>query len=112
RRYFAGRGPATVKDFSWWSSLTLTEARRALELIGDELVSVEIAGRTYWLRHGPKPRAGRSPYAQVVQGLDEYTIGYSESRDVANPAGQSFGIVGENVVVHSIVLDGMVVGLW
>ncbi|HLT12229.1 MAG TPA: winged helix DNA-binding domain-containing protein [Micromonosporaceae bacterium] len=112
RRYFAGRGPATVKDFSWWSSLTLTEARRALELIGDELVSVEIAGRTYWLRPGPKPRAGRSPYAQVVQGLDEYTIGYSESRDVANPAGQSFGIVGENVVVHSIVLDGMVVGLW
>lgn len=112
RRYFAGRGPATVKDFSWWSSLTVTEARRALALIGNELVSEEVAGRTYWLRPGQKPRAARSPYAQVVQGLDEYTIGYSESRDVVNPAGQSSGIVSENVVVHSIILDGMVVGLW
>ncbi len=26
-RYFSAHGPATVRDFAWWSSLTLTEAR-------------------------------------------------------------------------------------
>ena len=29
-RYFSSHGPATVNDFSWWSSLTLTDARAGL----------------------------------------------------------------------------------
>ncbi len=31
RRYFTSHGPATVKDFTWWSSLTVADARRGLE---------------------------------------------------------------------------------
>ena len=27
RRYFTSHGPATVRDFSWWSGLTITEAQ-------------------------------------------------------------------------------------
>ncbi len=36
-RYFSSHGPATIRDFSWWSSLTLTEARRGLELAREQL---------------------------------------------------------------------------
>ena len=32
RRYFQSHGPATARDFSWWSGLTLTQARAAIGL--------------------------------------------------------------------------------
>jgi hypothetical protein len=34
RRYFATRGPATLRDFSWWSGLTMADARRGAEAVG------------------------------------------------------------------------------
>ena len=37
RRYFTSHGPATVKDFTAWSSLTVAETRAALERVGDAL---------------------------------------------------------------------------
>src|SRR6185503_12220201 len=33
RRYFTARGPATVKDYALWSSLTVAEAKRGLEIV-------------------------------------------------------------------------------
>ena len=35
--YFISRGPATIKDFSWWSTLKMADSRRGLEMVGDEL---------------------------------------------------------------------------
>src|SRR5207244_3131169 len=31
-RYFASHGPALVRDFAWWSGLTVTDIYRGLEL--------------------------------------------------------------------------------
>ena len=57
RRYFVSHGPATVKDFRWWSSLTLTQIRRGLAMVGDDLTSVDVDGLTYWFA----PAAGPDP---------------------------------------------------
>jgi len=32
KRYFTSRGPATLKDFIWWSGLSTSDARLAIEL--------------------------------------------------------------------------------
>lgn len=37
RRYFTSHGPATVKDFQWWSSLSAPDVRLGLEAVGDGL---------------------------------------------------------------------------
>jgi hypothetical protein len=47
-RYFASRGPATLQDLSWWSSLTMKEARAGLEAVGSKLEKETIDGQTYW----------------------------------------------------------------
>src|SRR5215207_11246225 len=56
-RYFRSHGPATLRDFVWWSSLTTADARAGLEMIKPRLVSEVINGRTYWLA-SPAPAAG------------------------------------------------------
>ena len=61
RRFFAGHGPASVRDFARWSSLTMTDTKRALADIGDDLEQCEVDGETLWF--DPEARARRSPRA-------------------------------------------------
>src|SRR5262249_30913845 len=48
RRFFAGHGPASVHDFSRWSSLTVTDTRRALAEIADGLDRTVVDGAELW----------------------------------------------------------------
>ncbi|MEO8183151.1 MAG: crosslink repair DNA glycosylase YcaQ family protein [Deltaproteobacteria bacterium] len=70
RRYFSSHGPATLKDFLWWSSLTAAQARHGLGLLeGRGLRRLEGSGgqsptpRRHWCmftwrgRHAQKRRA-------------------------------------------------------
>src|SRR5262245_19688254 len=39
RRYFGSHGPAQLQDFTWWSGLTVADARHGLDMIAAELDS-------------------------------------------------------------------------
>lgn len=112
RRYFTSHGPATVKDFAWWSSLTVTQVRRGLALVGSELVREDVEGRGYWFAPGEALPRDRPPRAHVLQGFDEYLVAYTESWSVTNLAGLPVGTPNENMLVHPVVLDSQVVGFW
>ena len=47
-RFFAGHGPADVKDFARWSSLTIADTRAALAQLNDVLERVEVGGMELW----------------------------------------------------------------
>jgi ATP-binding cassette subfamily B protein len=34
RRFFQSHGPATTRDFAWWSGLTMADAKRGLDIVG------------------------------------------------------------------------------
>ena len=109
-RYFSGHGPATIRDFSWWSSLTLTDARRGLELAREQLDELEVDGVTYYLRPGLEPA---KPAVHLLPGFDEYLLGYSDRS--APLAGEDGAIIvpgGNGVFLPTIVVNGEVVGSW
>jgi hypothetical protein len=112
RRYFTSHGPATVKDFGWWSSLTLAQIRHGIALLGDELASAEIDGRRYWWAALATVDGAGVSTADVLQAYDEYVIAYTESRDVANQAGLPIGLPNENTTIHPVTLDGQLVAMW
>jgi hypothetical protein len=112
RRYFTSHGPATVKDFSWWSSLTATQIKRGLQLCGSALASEKVDGLTFWFAPSPPPQRDRSSAVHVLQGYDEYFVAYTESRRMANLARHPVGVPNENALVHPIVLDSQFVGFW
>jgi winged helix DNA-binding protein len=111
-RYFTSHGPATVKDFTWWSSLTVADIRRGLEMAGAKLERTEIDGVPYWCGEAEPPRRP-APRAQLLQTYDEYVVGYSQSRKVLDESGALRALTrDEGMFTALAVLDGTAVGRW
>lgn len=85
-RYFAGHGAATERDLSYWATLTVTDVRRGLGLVGDRLASFEHDGRTFWHAPADPPRRRAEPLGHLLQILDEMYRGYQETRWVLDAA--------------------------
>ena len=86
-RYFTGHGPATVKDLAYWATLTITDVRRGLYAVTDQLDSFEHDGRTYWHAPGEAPDGPGEPAGLLLQLLDEMYRGYQDSRWVLDAEG-------------------------
>jgi Winged helix DNA-binding domain len=57
-RFFAGHGPASLRDFTRWSSTTVADARTGIAAAGDRLASIDVDGQTLWFDPAaPKPRS-------------------------------------------------------
>ncbi|RIV20021.1 winged helix DNA-binding domain-containing protein [Fibrisoma montanum] len=111
-RYFASHGPATVQDFSWWSGLTLTDARAGLESIKSQVVREGTGEKTYW--YVPTSIPNRLPTkALLLPNFDEYVVGYADRTTLLEPT-----YTGElhrqgNILFHkTIVLNGQIAGTW
>jgi hypothetical protein len=112
RRFFSSRGPATLRDFLTWSSLTAAEGRAGLDAVSTEFEHEDIDGRTYWFADSsPEPRKSRGRI-DLLQGYDEYIMSYRESRDVMWEDSPSPANPQTSVFTHAIVLDGRLVGHW
>lgn len=109
-RYFETRGPATTKDFATWSSLTLAQARQAVDTVADRLGAFEYDGRTYWCG-GELDVAEAGPLVSLVQTYDEVVMSYSESRDVLT-GGLTLWDLPARRFMHPVLVDGRLVGHW
>lgn len=112
-RYFTTRGPATEKDFRWWSGLTAAQAKRGIAVLGKALEPVVVEGRTYRWAPADAPPSEPSPTAHLLQTYDEYVIAYSESRFLMDGARLWREIVGPGAsYFHALILDGQLAGQW
>jgi hypothetical protein len=110
-RYFRSHGPATVKDFGWWSSLTVADIKRGLELAGARLRQEVVDGVAYWSAGSAPADPPASPTVHLLQGYDEYVVGYSQSKPLLNLAGRTL-VQDRPVFTGAAILDGQVAGHW
>lgn len=85
RRYLRSHGPASVKDMSWWSGMTMGDLRTALADLGDEVRSEPVDGVTLWWVAGAARRPRATRRAHLLQTYDELVVGYTESRFLGDP---------------------------
>ena len=112
RRYFASHGPATLRDFAWWSGLTMADVRRGADGLGKSLERIVVDGRSDLEDASARPARPGAAGALLLQGYDEYVIAYTESKDVFYPAGAARRTSNWVSYAHAVVIDGRVAGHW
>ncbi|MGQ0605261.1 MAG: winged helix DNA-binding domain-containing protein, partial [Anaerolineales bacterium] len=112
RRYFTSHGPATAKDFAWWSGLTLTDAKAGIELAKPHLEHTLIDDQTYWFAESAPPSNDKTSKAYLLSIYDEYTIGYTDRSAIGDAKhGEVLTAMG-NALQFVIVVDSQIVGTW
>jgi winged helix DNA-binding protein len=112
-RYFRSHGPAQLRDFVWWSGLTLAESRRGVELAADALDHLELDGKTYWFDAALPSTRAVAP-AHLLPNFDEYTVGYTDRTAMMHPVHpfrpELFAF--SSILANIVTVDGQVVGAW
>lgn len=119
RAYFRSHAPASEQDFAWWSGLTITDCRKAMHLIADELTAVVLPSTTiknqtdtYYLHSTTRTRAVLKNSTILLPAYDEYLIGY-KSRHMALPPEKMDIAHTKNGLFYPVTLtNGIVTGRW
>jgi hypothetical protein len=111
RRYFTAHGPATVKDFAWWSGLTMADGRRGLDMVGGVIEPLTVDSRTYSFAAGSRRGRARPTALDLVHVYDEIAVSYSESRDVVQGSVRT-PVLLAGPAMHPVLHDGQVLGRW
>jgi len=110
RRYFTSHGPATLRDFVWWSGLTIADAKLGLELAHRHLTKIITDSEVYWASKDVVPAHQPSTSACLLPAFDEYVIAYKDRKAVL---GDNKTSRTENLIFGSmIILDGKIAGSW
>ena len=108
-RYFQSHSPAQLQDFVWWSGLTATECRLAINLIKTELMTETFDSREYFIHQSWK---GKNESLRLLPAFDEYLISYKNRTDVLplehHP--KAFNRFGTFYPV--ILYNGKIIGNW
>ena len=111
RRYFSSHGPATIRDFVWWSGLTTGDAKRGLEMARAR--REDVGGRTYWSIDLPRRGRRRDSLAHLLPIYDEYLIAYRDREVVPHGPGIVSSTSSAPVTFqHAAVIAGQVAGTW
>ena len=116
-RYFTSHGPATLRDFAWWTQVPLTEVRAVFEEIRARLVELELGGTSYWMSPATALLLDAGVPGQrsvlLLPGFDEFVLGYTDRSLVLAPE-HAWKIVpgGNGVFKKTIVAGGEVIGTW
>jgi len=125
RRYFAWVGPATLKQFAWFSGLSLTAAKKAVEAL--KLVPVADADERL-LTPGDRDallsfKAPKSPAYALVGSIDSLAAHTRDLQRLVDPKDATTKVLGDKAMAtplatfadlpsHAIVDRGRVIGLW
>jgi hypothetical protein len=111
-KYFASHCPATIYDFSWWSGLSVTDARKAVEMIKPGYVSEKTGHLTYWFTNSFTFLNSQPGSAFLLPAYDEFIISYRNRDAAISMSGHKRAISGNGVFRPILVLNGHVAGIW
>lgn len=109
-RYFKSHGPATIKDFAWWSGLNQTDVKKGIAACGKSLICENINNIDYWMTES----SFATPVLAVhtLPAFDEFMVGYSDRSPSVHPDTARMAILGNGIFKPILVSNGEVTGTW
>jgi hypothetical protein len=111
-RYFTSHGPACLKDFVWWSGLSVGNARKGLETVKSNFQSVNVEGETYWFKEISDKKQSNTPSIHFTPAFDEIVISYRNRKAVLLQEHQSKAFSSNGIFRPVIVINGHGQGIW
>lgn len=108
RRYFTSHGPATVKDFSWWSGLTVADVKAGLAMV--DLCHETIDGMTFWFAASTPADFEPPLQGHLLPVYDEFTIAYKNHSASFDP--QYAELMNNGFFTSAFALKGELIGMW
>jgi hypothetical protein len=106
KRYLRSHGPATARDLSWWSGLTLSQAREAISLCDPAPDGEGGPDGEPWYSFGAAEAKARHR-ALLLPTYDELIVAYRSLRvDLVREPPR------EGLLTRTIAIDGRTVGGW
>ena len=124
KRYFTSHGPATIRDFVWWSGLNVKDVQLGIEALKPALQKETIEGRDYWSTVCPPAQRVRASTprrvapakgstALLLPNYDEYLIAYKDRGTVVDSARAANIVARSNgAFSHHLIIDGRLAGGW
>ena len=111
-RYFSSHGPATARDFAWWSGLTIKDAQGAAESASG-LEFSSIGGVVHWTAKENSALPFKSVCGLLLANYDEYLIAYKDRAHFVD-ASRAANIVARSngAFANHLVIDGCLSGSW
>jgi hypothetical protein len=106
--YFKSHGPAKDIDLAWWAGITLTDARKAIEL-NKNLEELKVNDKKYfWFPS--KDKISDYSDAYILAPYDEYTVAYRDRSELM--AGDKNILFSGSGFWNSMIYKGKVLGMW
>lgn len=109
--YFRSHSPAGIKDFTWWSGLSLTEAKQAIALADRELRPEKFGGQEFWVHESCRPIV-KDESLHYLPPFDEYLISYKERQTVIEPEYYPKAFNRWGIFYPVILHKGRIIGNW
>jgi hypothetical protein len=107
RRYFASHGPATLRDFAWWSGLAMRDVKDGVELVRPAIVREDVKDLEYWRMASQSSVPARASLVRLLPVYDEYLIAYKDREMVVGS-----GPLLRDAYTNHLVIDGRLAGSW
>jgi hypothetical protein len=112
KRYFISHGPATLKDFAWWSGLSLTEAKKAVDFVKTGFFSETTGSETYWFPNSFSGLKQKGTGLHLLPAYDEFLISYTNRSASISKVDNPKAISNNGIFRPIIVANGQVAGTW
>ncbi|HEX8270163.1 MAG TPA: winged helix DNA-binding domain-containing protein [Flavobacterium sp.] len=110
KRYFTSHGPATIKDFGWWSGLSLADAKKGAVMNQDILECITSDSQQYYLPKELVLDYGESVH--LLPAFDEFLISHKDRSASIHPDFANHAFTKNGIFRPIIVVDGIVAGVW
>lgn len=112
QRYFTSHGLATLKDFIWWSGLSVADATKALNLVASEFIFEMVGSEKYWLKPTGSGFRQSPDSVHLLPAFDEFLISYRDRNASLELVHNRKAISNNGIFYPVIVLNGQVAGTW
>jgi hypothetical protein len=116
RAYLRAYGPATARDFAFWSGISMKEVAAAWKSVEDEFAEVELEDRkAFILREYSRELRTSSlekPNLRLLANFDVFLLAHAEKSHMVHDRHYKLIYRNQGWISPVILLDGKVIGTW